>query len=97
MKNVVWKYMLPTAQQRNGTVKVPSEAKLLKINPERRSGDLGWNIFAWFFIPNTNKEKEEREFHIVGTGWDAIPDELIYRETVYTGIFVWHVFEKPVG
>lgn len=46
-------------------------------------------------LVDTDKPMEKRTFATIGTGHDAgkYDGELIYINTLFEGVFVWHIFE----
>lgn len=84
----IYKYELN--EQGVQTLKMPKGAEVISAIEQN-------NKVIVYAIVDITKENEEREFSVIGTGWN-IPDELLesnkFIGTVKVGIFVWHVFFK---
>lgn len=42
---------------------------------------------------DTDNPLEQRHFVSYGTGWEIEEDNICYIDTVFDGIYVWHVYE----
>lgn len=71
-------------------IEMPQSANILKIGLQH--GDITF----WCEVDTDNKDKIGRGFQIIGTGWEIDMLEgytAEYRETVFAGEFVWHIYE----
>lgn len=92
----IWKYELP--KDTNFVLNMPKCCQILHL---AKQGDTPC---IWVEIPNEDfyqsgkVEFEEREFVIIGTGWEFGSREIgnagMYVGTWLSGPFVWHLFEK---
>lgn len=59
----------------------------------RKAGMQGGVVTLWVEV-DTDNPLEERHFVSYGTGWEISEDRsLCYIDTVFDGIYVWHVYE----
>lgn len=86
----IWKFSLDIQDVQS--FEMPNGAKILSVQVQDGTPCL------WAFV-NSSAQKEERRFHIFGTGHRIPPhfSEEHYIGTVQTheGALVWHVFEEP--
>lgn len=70
------------------TISMPQGAQVLTVESK------GGGTFVWALV-DTDKPMEKRTFATIGTGHDAgkYDGELIYINTLFKGVFVWHIFE----
>lgn len=87
-KKAVWKYILP---ETTSTVLIPKDSKILTVQAQFSQ------VTIWALINDTEAEKEERKFQIIGTGKEG---EIGHDLGDYIGTFqmnggmhVFHVFE----
>ena len=82
----IYKYIVTGGGLSHEKIEMPKGATILTCNMQ------GANCCMWALV-DTEMEKEEREFEIVGTGWQ-IYDSMSYVGTcfAYDG-FVWHIME----
>lgn len=82
----IWKY---TLSETISTVLIPKGSKILTVQ-------LQFNEIAiWALINDTETEKEERKFQIIGTGHNINhgPGDYIGTFQMNGGMYVFHVFE----
>lgn len=87
---IIFKYELK-GNFSNGpiTTKIPTKNKILDINVQ------GDKFFLWAVVDTDDKQEQEVECEIYGTGWPIKdPENLIYIKTVYHGRAVWHIFKR---
>jgi hypothetical protein len=82
---IVWKYPLSN-RPAHIIIYMPKGAFLLDVM------DQVGVITLWAQVDRDEQEMEQREFVIIGTGWD-VPDNGIYHGTVQISPYVWHVYE----
>ena len=82
---IIYKYTVTFGKNK---IEMPKGATILTCSMQ------GANCCMWALV-DTEMEKEEREFEIVGTGWE-LNDNMSYVGTCFpeygTG-FVWHIME----
>ncbi len=79
----IYKYTVTGLQNK---IKMPKGASILSVNMQ------GADCCMWALV-DTEMETEEREFEIVGTGWQ-IYDSMSYVGTCFAKDgFVWHIVE----
>ena len=67
-------------------VNLPKSSKILKV----RLNETG--LYIWVECDPVNFDDDELfKFHIIGTG-HKVPEDYIYLDTVFEGIFVWHIY-----
>jgi len=82
----VWKYDL-LVRGETEIYDIPMGSRVIKV--ECRQPQL---LSFWAEV-DTEKNKEKREFVIVGTG-HPIPENYEYVGTALDGWYVWHLYEK---
>lgn len=81
----IWKYLVDVGENE---IDVPWGSKLLCMKEQH--GDL----FVWFLISDTDREKVKKKFFITETGFEIKRNPLNYINTVITKHgFVRHLFE----
>lgn len=78
----VYKYQIT----RVGKIKLPVGASV--VHTDKQNGD----IFIWCLV-DTEAPTEEREFVVMGTGWDLGDEPFQYIGTIMDNGYVWHVVE----
>jgi hypothetical protein len=79
----IYKY---TVRRSCNKIAIPKGASILSVNMQ------GADCCMWALV-DSNAETEEREFEIVGTGWQLY-DNLSYVGTCFANDgFVWHIVE----
>lgn len=81
----VWKFSFLSPESHQ-IFNVPRGAKVLSV-------DLQSNIICIWMLVDPKNLLVEREFRVVGTGWDTDREAHEFVGTVIDGPFVWHVFE----
>lgn len=83
--SIIWKTKLSPGVN---DVQLPKGAKLLHLEEQ-------WGMITmWFQLKDGEIEKEKRTFVVVATGEIFNDKRLKYLNTVITGSFVWHVYER---
>ena len=81
----IYKYTVTGLPLQN-KIEMPMGATILSVNMQ------GADFCMWALV-DTNAETEEREFEIVGTGWE-LDDNMSYIGTCFANDgFVWHIVE----
>ena len=81
----IYKYTVTGLPLQN-KIEMPKGASILSVNMQ------GADCCMWALV-DTESETEEREFEIVGTGWQ-IYDSMSYVGTCFANDgFVWHIVE----
>jgi hypothetical protein len=80
MSKVIYKYEVDTI------VVMPDKAEILTVQLQNGSP------WIWALV-DTSEELVERNFNIVGTGWELEEFNHKYITTFQNGSYVWHVFE----
>jgi hypothetical protein len=81
----IYKYIVTGLPLQN-KIEMPKGASILSVNMQ------GADCCMWALV-DTESETEEREFEIVGTGWE-LDDKLSYVGTCFAKDgFVWHIVE----
>lgn len=71
----------------DGEVKMFEGAEIVKFAHQ--------NGMRWIWaIVDTDNEVVQRRFHVIGTGWEILPENGKYIGTDLVGDFVWHLFES---
>ena len=79
----IWKYSLKVGRN---SIAMPDGAKIL------RCGVQSGEVVIWALL-DPAKDRQERQFDVVGTGWVLHGDMGDYIDTVQVGPLVWHIFE----
>ena len=66
-------------------ISMPRGAEIVKFGHQN-------DRFCVWAIVDPDAEHESRAFEVVGTGYEIDP-KLHYIDTVFVGVFVWHLFE----
>jgi hypothetical protein len=79
---------------------VPLEDEVVKIDMPtgavlRHVASQGSMPTMWFEV-DPEAASELRQFKVIGTG-HVVPEGWDYIGTVMTGVFVWHIYEWPIG
>lgn len=81
----IYKYTVTRVPFQN-KIEMPKDASILCVNMQ------GMDFCMWALV-DTEMEKEEREFEIVGTGWE-LDVNMSYVGTCFANHgFVWHIME----
>jgi len=81
----IYKYTVTKVPFQN-KIEMPKGASILSVNMQ------GENYCMWALV-DTKSETEEREFDIVGTGWE-LDKNYSYIGTCFANDgFVWHILE----
>ncbi len=79
----IYKYKIERCKK----ISLPVGAKVVSTGMQR--GDF----FIWAIIDTDAPFTQEREFTIIGTGWEIQYDCYQYIGIIHDGPFVWHVLE----
>ena len=85
---MVYKYEIRT-ETIEFHVRMPINAEIIFVDRQRKAPCM------WVLADKTYTLTQEREFYILGTGWD-IPSDAVYVGTWQEPEYglVWHLFEK---
>lgn len=88
MSQVVWKYTLDAAERQ--ILEMPKGAQILSVQVQHEQ------IAIWVLLDPAVREKEERLFHVHGTGYKLPDVPLKFLGTVLAqqGYLVLHIFEE---
>jgi hypothetical protein len=84
MSKVIYKYEIDTI------VVMPKGAEILSVQIQHGKPHM------WALVDN-KEQLEERQFNIIGTGWEMDFTNNKYIDTFQDGNLVWHVFEEVEG
>jgi hypothetical protein len=92
----IWKYDIPPKDY--FVLNMPRYAFILTLQKQGEIPCLWVQVPNAEYFPSKEIEYEEREFSVVGTGWEIGPMEIgnagYYVGTWQAGPFVWHLYEK---
>jgi hypothetical protein len=96
MNRTIWKYStIEYGFDKNFTIIMPKGAEILTIQRDEKNN----HPTIWAMVDPNEKEQEERDFELFGTGHEISFDMGIERKYIGTyqyqnGEFVGHIFEK---
>ena len=82
----VWKFPLTSFGNDEAEVMMPQGAEILHFDAQ------GESFHLWARV-NPDAEREPRRFRLAGTGHPLPTDGLSHIGTIFSGPFVWHLFE----
>jgi hypothetical protein len=91
----IWKYEIP--MEKDITINMPKYAQILHIDSQGGIPCMWIEFPNASFYPSKEIEYEDRNFTIIGTGWEFGSAEIgnagIYVDTWQSPPFVWHLYE----
>jgi hypothetical protein len=93
---VIWKYEI--IRDKSFVLNMPKYCQILHLEKQGDTPCLWVEVPSDSFYNSKKVEYEEREFVIIGTGWEfgvaEIGDAGYYVGTWLEGPYVWHLYEK---